>query len=435
MELTAFLTIIAILVVLLACGLWIGPALFITSWLAFSIFADLPVDKILGVVVWNNANSGSLMALPLFIMMGELLTRTRVSDNMFNGLAPWVARLPGGLLHVNVIACALFAAITGSVNATTATVGKITIPEFRRRGYDESLSIGSLTSSGTLGILIPPSVPMLIYGVAANVSIGKLFLAGIVPGLILMLCFCCYIGVMAGRSAARGGHVRDERRYTLAEKLRGLLGILPVVALIACVLGGIYAGWATPTEAAAIGVFGAVLLGLCTGCLTFRLFWECVMGAVRTNCMVMLILIGASFFSVTLGFLGLPKWISASIVSLGAGKYAVIALIIVVYLILGCLIDGYSMIVMTVPMFLPLVKEYGMDPLWYGIFVVLLVQVANITPPIGFNLFLVTGMAERSIGFISRSVLPFIAIMVVFALLITVFPEIVLFVPNAASGR
>ncbi|GHS96405.1 hypothetical protein AGMMS50276_14720 [Synergistales bacterium] len=426
MELTAFLTIIALLFCFLFAGLWIGPALFATSWIAFTLFTDLPVMRILGSVIWNNVNSSSLMALPLFIMMGELLARTRISEDLFDGLTPWVSNLPGGLLHVNVIASAFFAAITGSVNATTATVGKITIPEFRRRGYDEFLSIGSLTSSGTLGILIPPSVPMLIYGVAANVSIGKLFMAGVLPGLLLMVAFCVYIGVMSKHSG--------ERFYSGAEKIKALPKIFPVVTLIAFVLGSIYAGWATPTEAAAIGVLGAGLLGVATRCLTFKLLIECVVGAVKTNCMVMLILIGASFFSVTLGFLGLPKWISATIVSWGAGKYTVISLIVFVYLVLGCLIDGYSMIVMTVPMFLPLVQNYGMDPLWYGIFVVLLVQIANITPPVGFNLFLVTGLAERSIGFISRSVLPFIVIMVAFTFLITVFPQIVLFLPNV-MGR
>ncbi|MDR3255503.1 MAG: TRAP transporter large permease subunit [Synergistaceae bacterium] len=425
MELTALLSIIALLVCFLASGLWIGPALFATSWIAFSLFTDLPVMRILGSVVWNNVNSSSLMALPLFIMMGEFLVRTRISEDLFDGLTPWVSNLPGGLLHVNVIASAFFAAITGSVNATTATVGKITIPEFRKRGYDEKLSIGSLTSSGTLGILIPPSVPMLIYGVAANVSIGKLFIAGIVPGLLLMLCFCLYIGFMSGRNKD-GANVR----YTVADKVKSLPKIFPVSLLIAFVLGSIYAGWATPTEAAAIGVLGAALLGLATRCLNLRIFVDCIVGSVRTNCMVMLILIGASFFSVTLGFLGLPKWISASIVSYGAGKYTVIALIVVVYLMLGCLIDGYSMIVMTVPMFLPLIQAYDMDPLWFGIFVVLLVQIANITPPIGFNLFLVTGLAERNIGFISRSVLPFIAIIIAFTLIITIFPDIVLFMPS-----
>lgn len=426
MELTALLTIIFILAVLLATGLWIGPALFITGWLALAVFTDLPVLRILGSVVWNGVNSSSLMALPLFIMMGEFLTRSRISDDLFEGLTPWVAKLPGGLLHVNVIASALFAAITGSVNATTATVGKITIPEFRKRGYDESLSIGSLTSSGTLGILIPPSVPMLIYGVAANVSIGKLFIAGIVPGVILMLCFCVYLGIV--------NTLKHEKQrvdnYTWTDRFKRLPKIFPVIALIAFVLGSIYAGWATPTEAAAIGVMGAMALGIVTRCMTFKVFTECLVGSVRTNCMVMLILIGASFFSVALGFLGLPKWISATLVSYGATKFEVILLITAVYLFLGCLIDGYSMIVMTVPMFLPLMQAYQMDPLWYGIFVILLVQVANITPPVGFNLFLVTGLAHRSIGFISRSVLPFIAIIGLFVALITVFPEIVLFLPN-----
>ncbi|MDR0466379.1 MAG: TRAP transporter large permease subunit [Deltaproteobacteria bacterium] len=426
MELTALLTILVLLALLLGLGLWIGPSLFITGWVALTIFTDRPVLQIMGSVVWNNVNSSSLMALPLFIMMGEFLVRTRISDELFEGLAPWVARFPGGLLHVNVIACAFFAAITGSVNATTAIVGKITIPEFRKRGYDESLSIGSLTSSGTLGILIPPSVPMLIYGVAANVSIGKLFIAGLLPGLLLMCCFCLYLGVMA-----KVKHMTaDAGTYSWEHRMRSLPKIAPVVALIGAVLGSIYAGWATPTEAAAIGVLGAFLLGFTTGCMNFKVVTECLIGCVKTNCMVMFILIGASFFSVALGFLGLPKWIGATLVSHGVGLVEVMALITIVYLILGCLIDGYSMIVMTVPLFVPLVLEFGVDPLWFGIYVVLMVQAANITPPVGFNLFLVTGLADRSIGFVSRSVLPFIGVMLLFMLLLAFFPQIVLVLPN-----
>lgn len=426
MELTALITILILLAILLGSGLWIGPTLFITGWVTLTLFTDRPVLQILGSVVWNNVNSSSLMALPLFIMMGEFLVRSKVSDDLFEGLTPWVAKLPGGLLHVNVIASAFFAAITGSVNATTATVGKITIPEFRKRGYDETLSIGSLTSSGTLGILIPPSVPMLIYGVAANVSIGKLFIAGLLPGLLLMLCFCVYLGIMA---KVKHQDMMTET-YSWSDRIKSLPKIFPVIVLIAFVLGSIYAGWATPTEAAAIGVLGSMLLGVMSRAMNFKVFTECLVGSVKTNCMVMLILIGASFFSVALGFIGLPKWLSATLVSYGAGKVEVILLITCVYLILGCLIDGYSMIVMTVPMFLPLIKDMNMDPLWFGIYVVLLVQVANITPPVGFNLFLVTGIAERSIGFISRSVLPFIGIMALFVALITVFPDIVLILPN-----
>lgn len=427
MEAQALVTIVVLLGVLLSSGLWIGPALFVTSWVLLTMFTDLPVMRILGNVVWNNANSSSLMALPLFIIMGEFLGRTKVSAQLFEGLSPWVARLPGGLLHLNVIACAFFAAITGSVNATTAAVGKITIPELRARGYDERLSIGSLTSSGTLGILIPPSVPMLIYGIAANVSIGKLFIAGLVPGIGMMILFCLYLGFMSKKYP---GQVVRSESTSFMEKLQSLPKVLPVLLLIGLVLGSIYAGWATPTEAAAVGVLGAALLGLMTRSLNKEILIECLKGTVRTNCMVMMILIGASFFSVTLGFIGLPAWISSSIVSAGAGKVAVIALMTVVYLILGCLIDGYSMIVITVPMFLPLIQAFGMDPIWFGVFVIILVQAANITPPIGFNLFLMTGITGHSIGFISRSVLPFIGIMLLFTFFLTAFPDIVLFLPN-----
>lgn len=425
---TVLVVILLLLAITLASGLWIGVSLFYVGAASLLSFTSLPVERILGSVIWNNASSSTLMALPLFILMGELLVKTRLSEDLFDGLTPWLGRLPGGLLHVNVVACALFAAITGSVNATTATVGKITIPEFEKRGYSDSLSIGSLTASGTLGILIPPSMPMLIYGVVAQASIGKLFIAGLVPGLGLMLFFSLYIAVMSLLDRKATG--AEALRFTWEERFRSLPKILPVAILIAFVLGSIYTGWATPTEAAAIGVLGATVLAVLTGCLTVPIFRDCVMGTVRTNCMIMLILIGASFFSVALGFLGLPKYISESIIALGAGKYTVMALITVVYLFLGCLIDGYSMIVMTVPIFLPLVTALGLDPIWFGIFVVLLVQIANITPPIGFNLFLVTGICRHKIGFISKSVMPFIAMMIVFAFLMTVFPQIVLFLPN-----
>ncbi len=424
---TALVVTLLLLAVTLASGLWIGVSLFYVGGISLFSFTSLPVERIVGSVIWNNTSSSTLMALPLFIMMGELLVKTRLSEDLFDGLTPWLGRLPGGLLHVNVVACALFAAITGSVNATTATVGKITIPEFEKRGYSDSLSIGSLTASGTLGILIPPSMPMLIYGVVAQASIGKLFIAGLVPGLGLMFLFSLYIAVMSLLDRRGGG---DDLRFSWGERLRSLPKILPVAALIAFVLGSIYTGWATPTEAAAIGVLGASVLALLTGCLDRKIFWDCVTGTVKTNCMIMLILIGASFFSVALGFLGLPKYISESIIALGTGKYAVMALITVVYLFLGCLIDGYSMIVMTVPIFLPLVTAMGLDPIWFGIYVVLLVQIANITPPIGFNLFLVTGICRHKIGFISKAVMPFIAIMIAFAFLITVFPQIVLYLPS-----
>ena len=427
---TALMVIVVLLGVTLAAGLWVGVSLFYVGGISLMSFTHLPVERILGSVIWNNTSSSTLMALPLFIMMGELLVKTRLSEDLFDGLSPWMARLPGGLLHVNVVACALFAAITGSVNATTATVGKITIPEFEKRGYNDYLSIGSLTASGTLGILIPPSMPMLIYGVVAQVSIGKLFIAGLIPGIGLMLFFSLYIGIISLFDKRKNNDSMKDPSFSWSQKFRSLPKILPVAALIAFVLGSIYTGWATPTEAAAIGVFGAALLAILTGCLNRKIFWECVKGTVRTNCMIMLILIGASFFSVALGFLGLPKYISQSILALGAGKYAIIGLITLVYLFLGCLIDGYSMIVMTVPIFLPLITALGLDPIWFGIFVVILVQIANITPPIGFNLFLVTGICRHKIGFISRAVFPFIAMMVAFAFLMTAFPQVVLFLPS-----
>jgi C4-dicarboxylate transporter, DctM subunit len=389
------------------------------------LFLDLPVHKILSAMLWNVSNSSTLLALPLFILMGDILIKTRISNQLFKGLTPWVSKIPGGLLHINIFASALFAAITGSVAATTASVGKITIPELEDRGYAPKLIIGSLASAGTLGIMIPPSMPMLVYGIIANVSIGKMFISGIVPGLSLMILFSLYIAVRD-----KGYLARKHDVFSRSERISSIYQISPTLVLITVVLGSIYLGWATPTEAAAIGVGGSALIGLLTGSMGKSEMLEIVKSTTKTSSMIIMILVGASFFSTALGFLGIPKYLCNIILASNISKTLVMAMITAVYLFLGCLIDGFSMIVMTVPIFLPIINAFSYNPIWFGIYIVLLVQIANITPPVGFNLFLVNGISRYSIGQISRWVLPFLSIMILFVIFIMLFPDFVSFLPN-----
>ena len=425
MEAYALIYILIALFLCLISGIWIGVSLFIVSLSSMFIFLDLPVQKILSAMLWNVTNSSALLALPLFILMGDILIKTKISSQLFKGLTPWVSKIPGGLLHVNVFASSLFAAITGSVAATTASVGKITIPELQRRGYDPKLVIGSLGSAGTLGILIPPSMPMLVYGIIANVSIGKMFISGIIPGITLMTLFSLYIGLKD-----RGYKERKLEVYSRQMKLRSIIEIGPTISLIIVVLGSIYLGWATPTEAAAIGVGGSALIGILTKSLGRKELIEIMKSSTRTSSMIILILIGASFFSTALGFLGVPKYLCKIIIESNVSKMVVMALITLVYLFLGCLIDGFSMIVMTVPIFMPIINAYGYDLIWFGIYIVLLIQIANITPPVGFNLFLLNGISSYSIGEISKWILPFLLLMLLFVCFVVVFPEFVMYMPN-----
>lgn len=425
MEAQALIFILVTLTFCLVSGIWIGVSLFIVSLSSMYLFLDLPVHKILSAMLWNVANSSTLLALPLFILMGDILIKTRISNQLFKGLTPWVSKIPGGLLHINIFASALFAAITGSVAATTASVGKITIPELEDRGYASSLIIGSLASAGTLGIMIPPSMPMLVYGIIANVSIGKMFISGIVPGLSLMILFSLYIAIRD-----KGYFARKQDVFSRSERISSIYQISPTLVLITVVLGSIYLGWATPTEAAAIGVGGSALIGLLTRSMGKSEMLEIVKSTTKTSSMIIMILVGASFFSTALGFLGIPKYLCNIILASNISKAVVMAMITAVYLFLGCLIDGFSMIVMTVPIFMPIINAFSYDPIWFGIYIVLLIQIANITPPVGFNLFLVNGISSYSIGQISRWVLPFLSIMLLFVIFILLFPGFVSFLPN-----
>ncbi|OHV77864.1 TRAP transporter large permease [Ensifer sp. LCM 4579] len=429
----AGIVITAFLLIILAGGLWIGMALAAAGYVAMALFTSRPPGLLFGTTLWGANNSWALTALPLFIWMGEILFRTRLAEDMFKGLAPWVQRVPGRLLHTNVVGCAIFAAISGSSAATAATIGKMTIPELRRRGYSDFMIVGSLAGSGTLGLLIPPSIMMIVYGVAAQVSIGRLFIAGVVPGLFLMLIFSL---IVAAYALLKPNRIPErEPTMPLAERIWESRRLIPILILVLAVLGCIYGGIATPTEAAAIGVTGALALALVGGGLDRHTFWTSVVSATRTSAMIGLILSGAAFLSTAMGFTGLPEQFADWIVSMQLPQPALIAALVCIFLVMGCFIDGISMILLTTSVLLPAVQGSGIDLLWFGIFVVLLVEIAQITPPVGFNLYVLQSLANRSIGYIALAALPFFAGLLALIMFITAVPDLVLWLPGQMLGQ
>jgi tripartite ATP-independent transporter DctM subunit len=426
---------LVVLVLLLGSGVWVGFSLMGTAVTLFAIFRDMPIDRLLPQYIFNILTTSELVALPLFIIMGEFLFRTRLSRSLFNGLAPWSGFLPGRLLHVNVIACSIFAAISGSSAATTQVVGRMSLTELLRRGYSKELALGSLAGAGTLGFLIPPSSVMIIYGVLADESILRLFTAGFIPGFLLA-------GIMMGYIMARCTIQPDlvpesERRLRQAswgERIASLRELGPVVFLILCVLGSMYGGIATPSEAAAVGVLGAVLVAWQQGGLTWRSVSDVAVASVQTCSLMGLIIIGATILGNAVAFLGLPNHISEFVVSLQLSPMMLIAALIVLYLILGCFLEGFSMIVTTLPVVLPLITAAGFDKVWFGIFLVIAVELAQITPPVGFNLFVINGLTNDGVGYIARVTLPFLLIMVLYTFLLAAFPGIVLWLPSVLLG-
>ena len=424
--------LIVSLFVLLGSGVWIGLALAGVAWIGMELFSSRPAGDAMAVTIWGTASSWTLTALPLFVWMGEILFRTRLSEDMFKGLAPWLERVPGRLLHTNIIGCTIFAAVSGSSAATCATIGKMTLPELKSRGYPEDMTIGTLAGAGTLGLLIPPSIIMIVYGVSANVSIAHLFIAGIVPGLVLALLFSGYIAVWALAHPDRVPAIAE--RTTLAQKLYASRHLIPVVVLIALVLGSIYAGIATATEAAAFGVVGSLAISAVQGSLGWRTFRDSLLGATRLYCMIALILAGAAFLTLAMGYIGLPRHLAEWIGGLGLSPFVLIVALMVFYIILGCFLDGISMVVLTMGVILPTVERAGIDLVWFGIFIVLVVEMAQITPPVGFNLFVLQGMTKREIGWIAKVTLPFFFLMIAAVALIYVLPGIVSWLPLQMRG-
>ena len=424
-----------VLFFLLGSGVWIGLALMGVAYIGVEAFTSRPAGDAMITTIWTSSSSWTLTALPLFIWMGEILFRTRLSEDMFRGLAPWVARLPGGLLHTNVVGCTLFAAVSGSSAATLMTVGKMSIPELRRRQYPEFMTIGTLAGSATLGLMIPPSLTLIVYGVTINESITKLFIAGVLPGLALAFLFMLYV---AGWHTFRPGQRPPaEPPLAFTEKLRRSRFLLPVVCLVLAVIGSMYMGLATPTEAAAIGVIGALALAAAQGSLNRETFAASLMGAVRTSAMIAFILMGAAFLSLSMGFTGLPRALAEWIASLELSVFTLIAALTVFYIIIGCFLDGISAVVLTMAVVEPMVnvpafREVGFTMIWFGIFVTVVVEMAQITPPIGFNLFVLQGMTRHQVSYIAKTALPMFLIMVLMVAVLAVWPELATWLPETA---
>jgi len=383
---------------------------------------------LLATTTWGATSSWTLTALPLFIWMGEILFRTRLSEDLFRGLAPWLNHVPGRLLHVNIIGCAIFAAVSGSSAATAATVGRMTAPELKKRGYDEGMSLGTLAGSGTLGLLIPPSIILIVYGVSAEVSIGRLFIAGALPGLLLVALFMGYTAIWA---SFNGDKIpAADSGLSLADKLRASARLFPVVGLIFFVLGAIYGGLATATEAAVFGVVGALALAAVSRSLNWRTFIASLMGATRTSCMIAFILAGAAFLTIAMGFTGIPRALAEAIAQLGLSPIGLIVVLTGFFIVLGCFLDGISVVVLTTSVVLPMVQQAGIDLLWFGIYLVLVVEMSQITPPVGFNLFVIQGLTGRSVIRVARHALPFFMLLIIAVVLITAFPQIATWLPT-----
>lgn len=430
---TIAIVLIGALFLLLAMGVWVAPALLAVGIIGMELFTDAPGGAILATTSWASSASWTMTALPLFIWMGEILFRTKLSDDMFAGLAPWVERLPGRLLHVNVLGCGIFAAVSGSSAATAATIGRISLPELKSRGYPESISIGSLAGAGTLGLLIPPSIIMIVYGVAAQVSVARLFIAGVLPGLLLMALFSGYIIFWSLLNKDKIPAAGLAMRF--AQKVYATRRLIPVVLLIIGVIGSIYAGFATATEAAAIGVVGALLIAGFSGMLNRATFLDSLLGAVRTSTMIFFILLGAAFLTSAMSFTGLPAALADWIAAMKLPAWALLVALTVFFIILGCFLDGISIVLLTTSVILPAVQAAGIDMLWFGIYIVLVVEMAQITPPVGFNLFVVQNLTGKDIFTVAKASFPFFLLMVVATVLITVFPEIVLSLPQAMTAR
>jgi C4-dicarboxylate transporter, DctM subunit len=427
MDILITLVLIAFLFILLGFGTWIGIGLLGVAWIAMELFTTRPVGDAMAVTVWGSASSWTLTALPLFIWMGEILFRTKLSEDMFKGLAPWVNWLPGRLLHTNIIGCTIFAAVSGSSAATCATIGKMTLPELQKRGYPQDITIGSLAGAGTLGLLIPPSIIMIVYGVASDTSITKLFIAGVFPGLLLAGLFMGYVVIWSLLNPEK--IPAPDRHFSLKEKLYESRHLIPVVLLIVLVLGSIYVGIATATEAAALGVVGALALSGVQGSMNWKTFKDSLMGATRLYCMIALILAGAAFLTLAMGYIGLPRHLAEWIGSIGLAPFWLLFGLMIFYIVLGCFLDGISMVVLTMGVILPTILKAGIDPIWFGIFIVLVVEMAQITPPVGFNLFVLQGMTKKEITYIAKVALPFFFLMVMAVLLIYFFPGIVTWLP------
>jgi len=430
-EIFLIIFFISLLLFLLGSGVWVALSMIAVSAVGMFLFTTRPVGDAMATTIWGTSSSWTLTALPLFVWMGEILFRTKLSENLFKGLSPWLSKLPGGLIHVNVVGCGLFAAISGSSAATVATVGKMSIPELRKRKYPEKILLGSLAGSGTLGLLIPPSIILIIYGVTIEDSIAKLFMAGIFPGIMLAIIFMIYVVVWSVLNKSQMPKITEN--FSFLEKIKKSKQLLPVVLLISAVIGSIYTGIATATEAASLGVVGALTLSLFQGTLNKNTFKLSLLGATKTSCMIAFILAGSTFLSLAMGFTGLPRNLAIWIQELNLSPYMLIFILTIFYIILGMFLDGISAVVLTMAIIEPMIRQAGFDMIWFGIYLVIVVEMAQITPPVGFNLFVLQGMANKDMSFIAKSAFPLFLLMILALIIIIIFPEIALWLPNKMS--
>ena len=427
-EILLTIFFISILLFFLGTGVWVAISMISVSAIGMMLFTSRPVGDAMATTIWGTSSSWTLTALPLFVWMGEILFRTKLSKNLFEGLSPWMQKLPGGLIHVNVVGCALFAAISGSSAATVATVGKMSIPELRKRKYPEKILLGSLAGSGTLGLLIPPSIILIIYGVTVQESIAKLFIAGILPGIMIAVIFMLYVvfwSLLNKKIMPKSGE-----NFSFFQKIKKSKQLLPVIILILGVIGSIYTGIATATEAASLGVVGALILSYFQKSLNLKTFKESLLGATKTSCMIAFILAGSSFLSLAMGFTGLPRNLAIWIQNMNLSPYTLIFVLMVFYIILGMFLDGISAVVLTMAIIEPMIRQAGFDMIWFGIFLVVVVEMAQITPPVGFNLFVLQGMANKDMGYIAKSAFPLFLLMILAVVIIIIFPEIALWLPQ-----
>ncbi|RMX06489.1 TRAP transporter large permease subunit [Corticibacter populi] len=427
-EVTVSILLVVVLFALLGGGVWVGLTLAGVALFGMEMFSSRPAGDAMAMTIWGSASSWTLTALPLFVWMGEILFRTNLSESMFRGLAPWVNALPGRLLHTNVIGCTIFASVSGSSAATCATVGKMNIPELKKRGYPDAQIIGSLGGPATLGLLIPPSIILIVYGVAAEASIAKLFMAGVLPGLLLAALFSGWIMVWALLNPEKVP--KADTNMSFREKIYESRHLIPVVVLIASVVASIYTGIATATEAAAIGVVGAFILSASQRALTWQTFRDSLLGATRLYCMIALILAGAAFMTLSMGYIGLPRQLAEFVGGLNLSPAMLILVLGFFYILIGCFLDGISTIVLTMGVVLPIIHAAGIDPIWFGIFLVITVETAQITPPVGFNLFVLQSMTGKQVTYIARVCAPYFCLMVAALVILWLFPGIATWLPN-----
>ncbi|MEM9277349.1 MAG: TRAP transporter large permease subunit [Pseudomonadota bacterium] len=427
-QLVAVAVFLGILFLFLGSGIWVGLSLMGVAYIGIEFIAGRAAGGGMINTIWGASSSWTLTALPLFVWMGEILFRTRLSEDMFKGLSPWMARLPGGLVHTNIVGCTVFAAVSGSSAATLTTVGRMSIPELRRRKYPEHMVIGTLAGAATLGLMIPPSLTLIVYGVSINESIRELFIAGVIPGLVLAAMFMAYVAVYS--LVSPNYKPVDEPAMGFAEKFRNSAYLIPVILLIILVIGSMYYGIASATEAAAFGVLGALVLASLQGSLTVSSFSESLMGAVRTSAMITLILAGAAFLSLAMGYTGLPRALADWIATMEFSRFELLMALLVFYIVLGCFLDGISAVVLTMAIVEPMIREAGIDVIWFGIFVTVVIEMAQITPPIGFNLFVMQGLTNHQMNYIAKAALPMFAIMVLMVFVLIAFPELATWLPD-----